>query len=105
MLIDAKPKLQKDIYDILQKSMYEAYMTSFIDDDDVDNDIRNRVKKEMTKSAKKYSEKFANEACGPLSQAIYEFVKSIGIITTPKSLTSPHGPVVGKIDVKEHTII
>ena len=105
MLIDSKPKLQQDIYDILKKSMYEAYMSTFDKDADINSVIKNRVKNDMMDTAKKYAETFANTACEPMAEAIYEFVKSIGIIATPTSLVSPHGPVTGAINANDHKIL
>lgn len=103
MLKNALPDLKKNIKDILEKSLYEAQMTSFIGSDS--SVISNYTKSQIEEAAKKYAQKAAETAAEPLSNAIYEFVLQIGILTYPKALIDSMGkPVTGVITNNEFQI-
>lgn len=109
MLSTAKPKLKSDIEKILYDAMYEAYKTTFIKSSDSEAVINNNAEKEINDAAEKFADKASKTAAGPLATAIYDFVKSIGIMATPKgTLLSPGGltpaPVTGTIMMTDFTI-
>lgn len=110
MLSTAKPKLQSDIEKILYDSLYEAYLTTYLDSTvDVEGSISSNANDEIKKAAEKFAEKASKTAASPLATAIYDFVKSIGIMASPKgTLISPGGltptPVTGTIIMTDFTI-
>ena len=103
MLSSAKPKLEKDIEDILYKALYKAQNMVF-EPGGSEPMIDNFIKNTIDKTAKEYAKTAAKEAAKPLAEAIYNFVKEIGIVATPKALISPHGPVIGTININEFKI-
>ncbi len=109
MLSTAKPELETNIKDILYDSLYSAYLTTYITSDITDQGIAASANKEIDDAAKKFARKAADTACGPLADAIYNFVLSIGIIAAPKgTLMSPGGltpaPVTGVINMNDFII-
>ena len=102
-LIGARPKLESDLRRILQKAAEEAFKTANKGDGS-DMQIESYVNNAIKDAAKKFSEKFAEEAYKEMANAIYEFVKEIGIEAKPGLLMSPHGPVTGAIMLNEFTI-
>ena len=94
MLSTAKPILQSQLLQILQNASYEMFMTQFAKNQiseagKYDGDRENKMKQ----FASEFSQKFAQEASGPVAQAIYDFVKEIGIqVTIPSSVISPAKP-------------
>ena len=86
MLIPAKTELKIKLIAILQT----AYMTQF-----TGNALSQIVKFDLERfgSAEAKALEFAYEAAGPVADAIYDFVKEIGInITVPPTLISPIVP-------------
>lgn len=91
----AKPKLESDLRRILQKAAEEAFKTANKGDGS-DMQIESYVDNAIKDAAKKFSEKFAEEAHKEMANAIYEFVREIGITMTPKStLVAGVVPVTG----------
>jgi hypothetical protein len=96
MLSSAKPILQTQLLQILQKAAYEMYMTQYSrntieEAGKYDGDRENKMKQ----FANEFSIKFAQSASGPVSTAIYDFVKEMGImITVPPSAIAPPLPPV-----------
>ena len=96
MLSLAKPILEKKLLDIL----YNAYMSQYSTDPEAGN-----CNLEAKKSFEKAASKFAQTAAGPCAQAIYDFVKEIGIQSTvtgtivapPMPPALPGGPCNGVI--------
>lgn len=103
-LAGAKPDLEKDLKNLLQKASYEAFMTANIPDEKAP-EISASVTNTMKDAAQKFSDKFAEIACQPMADAIYKFVKEIGITAQPKSLFAASSPVTGIINLNEFTII
>ena len=103
-LVGAKPELEQDLKTILQAAAYAAFLTANTPAG-ADEAISSFVTKTMTDAAQKFSDKFAETAYQPLANAIYKYVKEIGITATPKALMSPHVPVTGSIMLNEFTII
>lgn len=95
-LIGAKPKLEIDLKRILQKAAEEAFKTANKGDGS-DMQIESYVDNAIKDAAKKFSEKFAEEAYKEMANAIYEFVREIGITMTPSKGTLVAGivPVTG----------
>ena len=96
MLSSAKPILQTQLLQILQKAAYEMFMTQYSS-----NTIKGANKYDgereakMKISANEFSIKFAQSASGSVSTAIYDFVKEMGImITVPPSAIAPPLPPV-----------
>lgn len=107
MLSSAKKQLKEDLKSILTKSLYDAYSTMFIPAPDTDATINNYIKNEIDDAAKKFAKTAAESAAEPMANAIYDFVKQIGIMATPKgSLVAPPmgGPVSGVININEFSI-
>ena len=102
-LIGARPVLETDLRIILQKAAFEAFMTANVPGGE-SPEVSGYVTNAMTDAATKFSNKFAEEAYKPLANAIYNFVKEIGITAVPTTLMSPHGPVTGSIKLNEFTI-
>lgn len=86
MLVTAKIKLQADLMSMLQ----QAYMQNFASNKVVEEKAYD-VKAKM--AMQKKALKFAQTAAGPVANAIYKFVKEIGITATiPPSVTAPPAP-------------
>ena len=86
MLVSAKPNLEQK----LNKVLYDAYMTQYNEDPEIGS-CNSEAKSELDKAAKK----FADEAAGPTADAIYNFVKEIGIIiSVPPTVISPITPIL-----------
>lgn len=89
----AKPKLEQDLKKLLEDACYEADMSMLIENSSVDPRIASKVKSDMDAACRKKAQKFADTAHKPLAQAIYEFVKEIGINLVPKgTLLCPQSP-------------
>lgn len=89
----AKPKLEQDLKKLLEDASYEADMSMLQENGDVDPRIAAKVKKDMDAACRKKAQKFAEKAYKPLAQAIYDFVKEIGINLVPKgTLIAPQAP-------------
>lgn len=82
MLISAKPTLQTDIQKLMYDAAREAYLTSQ-ETGDADPIISKRMKQDQEKAADRFAKAFSNSCCQPLADAIYKFVKEIGITLTP----------------------
>lgn len=107
MLSTAKKKLQDDLKSILKKSLYDAYITTFLSSSDTEPVINDFIKNEIDKAAEAFSNAASESAAEPLATAIYDFVKQIGITATPLSgLVAPPGggPVTGVININEFSI-
>lgn len=109
MLSSAKPKLKSDLEKILYDAMYEAYKTTFLESSITDGSISKNADNEIETAAKKFADKASKTAAEPMATAIYDFVKSIGIMASPKgTLISPGGlvpaPVTGTILMTDFTI-
>lgn len=102
MLSDAKPELEQEICDALRKALYEAQMIFFQESDNAT--ANSAMKKHMIELSMKFSDKAATEAAPKIANAIYDFVKSIGITAVPKTLVSPSGPVTGSINITDFKI-
>lgn len=114
MLSTAKPTLQNSIKSILEKAMYEAYMTQFSPNKISDlSKYDGDMKKALEKKAEDFSKMFASKASGPVTTAIHDFVKEIGIqITIPPSVIAPPlppalpgGPCTGMIPLTNIQIL
>lgn len=114
MLSAAKPTLQNNIKSILEKAVYEAYMTQYaINQIPQASSYDSKIKSELEKKAKDFSKKFADIASEPVATAIYDFVKEIGIVITipplaiapPLPPTLPGGPCTGTIPMTNITIL
>lgn len=94
----AKPKLEQDLKKLLEDASYDADMSMIIEDASVDSRIMAKVKSVMDEACRKKAKKFAETAYKPLAQAIYDFVKEIGINLVPKgTLLSPPGITGGPV--------
>lgn len=114
MLSTAKPILQAQLLQILQKAAYEMYMAQYssntmkeVSKYDSEREVKMKI------SANEFSIKFAQSASGPVSTAIHDFVKEIGInITIPPSVIAPPlppsipgGPCTGTIPMTNIQIL
>ena len=94
MLSAAKPTLQNNIKQILEKAAYEAYMTQYSPNEVPEaSKYDSKTKDAMKKKAEEFSKKFAEKASPSFAIAIHDFVKEIGIqITIPPSVIAPPLP-------------
>lgn len=105
-LIASKPVLEQE----LKKLLYEAYLAQFLNM--TDQSLAN-LNAEMIKNAHQMANKFAKAASKGAANAIYDFVKSIGITITPTGMMAPPapsgyppgGPATGTITSSNITII
>lgn len=105
-LIVAKSELALDLKKILRKAAYEAQITC--KRDGADKDIQSTLHQKIDEAAMEFAEKFAEVSHKDLSEAIYHFVKEIGVVITPAgSLISatPGSPVTGVIPMNQVKII
>lgn len=102
MLSDAKKPLEDAIYEALKNALYEAYMSQINEDGNAN--LLDAMKNHMSKASMNFSEKAASEAAPKIADAIYDFVKAIGITATPTTLMSPSGPVTGAINPTDFQI-
>lgn len=106
MLSIGKPILKQKI----QKILYDAYMTQFSG-----NVVPEAAKYDniMEEGFKKNADKFSKIAAGPATDAIYNFIKEIGInITVSGTITAPplppvlpSGPCTGSISASNIIVL
>lgn len=83
MLTTAKPILEQELY----KVAYDAYMEQF-----TSNPEAQKYAGEANAEMVKFANKFASKLSSGMADAIYKFVKEIGInITIPPSVVAPGG--------------
>lgn len=100
MLKPNKTVLEQKLYKIL----YNAYMTQYGADPEA-----GKYNNEANKVMMDHADKFAGKASGPCADAIYNFVKEIGInititpsiIAPPMPPTLPGGPCNGAIPMTD----
>lgn len=96
-LVGAKPKLQSDLY----KAFYDAYMTQCGTDPGA-----GKYNNEANKVMMDHADKFANSLSTDMAEAIYNFVKEIGIqATVTGTVIAPSGPCTGNIPPTSFTVI
>lgn len=109
-LATAKPLLEKELYRILEHAAYEAFCSMNNKSAEGPMEIRRAMDRQLKESARRFSTKFAEESAGDLSKAIYDFVKSAGIMMKPSgslistSITTP-APVIGVCPISDFTIL
>lgn len=97
-LAGAKPKLEMD----LNKAFYDAYMTQYEDNKvseagKYNGDIRSALDKK--------AHDFADSMAKDMAEAIYSFVKEIGIMATVSgTVIAPSGPCTGVIPMNGFTV-
>lgn len=97
MLSDAKPVLENEIYNALKDALYKAQMNQFTKGEN--ESLTKLMEGHMNKWANDFSDTAAKEAAPKIANAIYDFVKSIGITAIVKgTLTNTGGPVTGTIN-------
>lgn len=105
----ALPLLQADLTKALTKASYEAFMTTM--NGGGDKTMGPVIEKQITQAGVTFANKFAQELAEPLSKAIYNFTKEMGIILTPSgSLIAPQAvsgalPVTGTSPMQDFKII
>lgn len=94
MLSVAKPILQVQLLQILQKAAYEMFMEQYASNKIVEAKSHDPLTKSSMESlGQKFSLKFAQTASGPVATAIHNFVKEMGImVTVPPSAIAPPLP-------------
>lgn len=103
MLSTAKPTLEKQINNILKDALYKAQMKQFRGGGDAN--LSQIMYNHMQKMAMEFATTAADEASGKLANAIYDFVKAIGITAVVKgTLSNTGGPVTGTIYPKDFQI-
>ena len=96
-LAGAKPKLEQDLY----KAFNDAYLSQFQSNPDA-----GKYSGEAQNSVKESADKFAKELSKTMAQAIYDFVKEIGIqATLSGTVISPSGPCTGALPPTSFTIM
>lgn len=92
----AKPKLEKDLY----KAFYDAYTSQFSS-----NSEAGKHSGDAQKVIEDGADKFADKLSKSMAQAIYDFVKEIGIqATLSGTVISPSGPCTGALPPTSFTI-
>lgn len=98
MLSAAKIEFQNKLKSIIKLAVYNAYMTQY-----QPNALSEAQKYDNEKSlndfqiklANDFADEFTNKSIEPVTNAIYDFVKEIGIqITIPPSVIAPPAPPV-----------
>lgn len=105
-LIVAKSQLSLDLKKVLREAAYEAQITC--KSDGADKEIRSALHRRIDEAAMKFAEKFADTAHKPMAEAIYNFVKEIGIVVTPMGTlisATPGSPVTGTVPMNNVKII
>lgn len=117
MLSTAKPILQTTIKSILggqevAKVFEEAYLQTLplADVDEMeDGDAKTEAKKQMENTAEMFGKMCAagldKAITQKLTNAIDSYVKSIGILATVTTVTSPVGPCTGVLSPTDFTIL
>jgi hypothetical protein len=98
-LKSAKTILQQDLFNAFK----DAYMTQY-----EDNKVSEASKynPNMKQALNEKAIKFADSLSTDMAEAIYNFVKEIGIqVTIPPSVIAPSGPCSGTIPMTSFTII
>jgi hypothetical protein len=96
-LAGAKPKLQLDLY----KAFYDAYMTQCGSDPEA-----GKYNSETNNAMMQAADKFANSLSADMAEAIYNFVKEIGIqATVTGTVIAPSGPCTGSLPPTSFTVI
>lgn len=97
-LSGAKPKLEQE----LNKAFYDAYMTQYEDNKVPEaGKYNSNVKSSLEKKAHEFADSMAKD----MANAIYNFVKEIGIMATVTgTITAPSGPCMGNIPLTNFTI-
>lgn len=94
MLSAAKPTLQSQLQTIMEKSFYEAYLETFCKSNTTSKSD-GYASKAHDDMAKNFSKTMAEKAAEPVTTAIHNFVKEIGItLTVPASVIAPPAPPV-----------
>lgn len=90
----AKPALEKSINAILHKAALAAQLSTITDNSTGDPAADAYIDQCTQKFSEEWAKKFADEASGPLADAIYTFAKSVEIVMTPTSqgLVIPMAP-------------
>ena len=97
-LAGAKPKLEMD----LNKAFYDAYMTQY-----EDNKVSEAWKynSDMKNALDKKAHEFADSMAKDMADAIYNFVKEIGIMAKVSgTVVAPSGPCAGTIPLTGFTV-
>ena len=107
MLSVAKIELQNKLKSIIKLAFYNAYMTQNQPNAVSEAQKYDNVgKDQMKKLANDYAEELSKSLAKDMAEAIYNFVKEIGIqVTIPPSVIAPSGPCTGVIPLTSFTII
>lgn len=108
MLSDGKPILEQKLKSILKDAAESAYKTQFSTEEC--GEYASDVNDAMNKAASDFATKFSEKAAADMAEAIYNFVKGIGIMATIASTVTcatPAGPgtVAGVINTTDFTIM
>ena len=101
-LAGALPKLKMDIQKLMYDAAYSSFMTVRTGDADTIPVIQSKLDAQLDAAAVNYARRFSRAVAQPLSTAIYEFVKEIGInLINPSTLMSTSivspSPVTGTV--------
>ena len=102
----AKNKLKEDLKNAFYDAAYKAYMTQHQPNAISEAQKHDNIgKKQMEKLAIDFAEELSNSLAKDMSEALYNFVKEIGIqITIPPTVIAPSGPCSGVIPPTSFTI-
>lgn len=93
MLSTNKPLFDKDVKDLLYKSMYEAFLSTLLGTGEGNSD--SYAKKTMKQAADMFAQKFADECCPKLTDLIDKHIRSIGITINSPLAASIIAPTMG----------
>lgn len=103
----AKLELEQKLRDAFFNAGFNAYMTQHQPNAVSEAQKYDNVgKDQMKKLANDYAEELSKSLAKDMAEAIYNFVKEIGIqVTIPPSVIAPSGPCTGVIPLTSFTII
>lgn len=105
MLKDNKNKFDRDVHSILKNAMYNTLISSFSNSGDelIDSYSENK----LNKVADRMATVFADKAAEPLTTAIEDHIKSLGlfinVLPSGIALSGATGPVTGSITITPQT--
>ena len=110
-LTGAKADFEQVLYVGLFQAAQQAFMTAFkVDaggDKDADPMITSHVGESMNTASIEFADKFATLSSKSISDAVYNYVREIGITMIPKGTllsASPGSPVTGTAQINDFVI-
>lgn len=94
-LLASKPKLQADIYKLLEDGLEKAFKATFMTAENCDD---------ADDMAKNFAQKGAMEMAPKMADAIHSYVSSMDITLVPTTLVTSTGPITGTANTQTKQI-